>query len=252
MVVEFNSDALEELGADIQNAADGAFSAINTSFGSLTQNSISFARTTGETNVTTFKAIVNFLVSQDKARLVARPYLATLSGQPANINITRDRYVVVQQAESGASVTTTAPVSSGVLMSITPYAMPDDKIRIDVNVEDSAFIPTTGNVTVEVDKNAAQTSMLVDSGQSIIIGGLVLNQFTSSNSGFPWLRHIPIVNFLFAKQSTDLNRKEVIIYLTPKIWKPDLTSPIYEPKALTIPEDSESLTEFEKLGTNNK
>lgn len=242
MVVEFDSDAFEQLGADLSSAAGGEISSVATGFGSLTSNAITFTHTDNLRSTATFTAAVDFLVSQDKAELITRPYLSTLSGKPAQVHITRDRYVVVQEAAQGASITSPTPVSSGVMMQITPFIRPGGKIRLDFEVEDSSFVSTTGNIVVEVDKNHAMTSMMVASGQSIIIGGLVLHKESVSNSGLPFIRHIPGLNWLFSKQERDLDRREVMIYLTPKIWEPELNVPLIEPDALTIPEDEGELS----------
>jgi type II secretory pathway component HofQ len=247
MVVEFDSDAFEKLGADLSSAAGGEISSLATGFGSLSSNAITFKQTNNLKSTATFTAAVDFLVSQDKAELITRPYLATLSGKPAQVHITRDRYVVVQESTQGASITTSTPISSGVMMKVTPFVRPGGQIRLDFEVEDSSFIATTGNVIVEVDKNHAVTSMMVGNSQSIIIGGLVLHKESVSNSGIPWVRHIPGLNWLFSKQERDLDRREVMIYLTPTIWEPELNVPLIEPDALTSPEGEGKLSPLEQL-----
>lgn len=246
LIVEFDSDMLEQFAADISKLSVGPYSNIITNFGSLTENALNFTYMPGANNRTELAAIINALVSVNKARLISRPYVSTLSGETANINITSDRYVVVETAQDGATITATNPVSSGITLNITPTILPDELIRMQVDVEDSQFIPTVQNVAVEVDKNAAQTVMHVASGQAIVIGGLTLNRHTVGNSGAPWLRHIPGMNLLFADQELTRNKQEVVIYLIPYLWSPDLHPPLVEPETYGIQDEEGNTTDSEK------
>ena len=110
-------------------------------------------------------------------------------------------------------------------------------VRMDIDVEDSEFVPTVQNVAVEVDKNKATTNAQVESGQSIIIGGLILNRQSYSNAGFPWFRRIPLLNIFFADQERSDTKQEVVIFVTPHIWTPDLDVPLAAKEAFTIKEE---------------
>ena len=247
LVIEFDVAAFERIGVDFANAAKNEFSNINASFGSLLANSLIFTFTEGASNPGAFTAIIDALIDMNKARIISRPYVATLSGKKAKIDISRNRYVLVDSSQDGATVVSSQAVEAGVMMEITPSILSDGTINMVVDVEDSQFVPTTKNVAVEVDKNSVTTNMQVDSGQTIIIGGLVHNEKASSNSGFPWLRHVPGVNLVFANQEETTDNQEVVIYVTPHIWSPDLKAPMAKPEAFTIKEDEDNLTDFEKL-----
>lgn len=246
LIVEFDADALDQLAIDISKLSAGPYSNIATSFGSLLGNSLGFTYVPGANNKLQLSAFINALVSTNRARLIARPYVATLSGETATIDISRNRYVVVQAPQNGATITTTNAVTSGVIMKITPTVLSDEMIRMDVDVEDSQFIPTEQNIAVEVDKNSAQTVMRVTSGQTIIIGGLVLNRKTRGNTGVPWLRHLPPANLLFADQEFSRQKQEVFIYLTPRIWTPDVEAPLVLPESFTIHPKDEHLSDLER------
>ena len=239
LVVEFDSSELEQLGADISKLRQGRLSDLTTGFGSLTDRAITFTNTAGVHKGLQFTAALDALISQDKARIISRPYVATRSGKPATINITRDRYVIVQTPQQGTPVTSTTAVSSGVLLNVTPVVLSDGMVRMDIDVEDSQFVPTVQNVAVEVDKNKATTNAQVESGQSIIIGGLILNRQSYSNAGFPWFRRIPLLNIFFADQERTDTRQEVVIFVTPHIWTPDLDVPFAAKEAFTIKEKEE-------------
>jgi type II secretory pathway component GspD/PulD (secretin) len=234
MVVEFDRDALERLGMDLANGANKELSNVNIDFGALLREAITFTKTAGAHNPRAFTVLIDLLQARNRARLVSRPYVSTLSGVPATINITNSRYVVSQGVAAGTTIVTAQAVPSGVTLTITPTVTAANRIRVVASVTDSQFIPTTGNVAVEVDQNQASTTMLLDDGQSMVIGGLTLDRTSNANSGVPFLRSIPIINLLFANQEHERTQQEVLIVVTPHVWTPGMNPPITEPDAFSI------------------
>jgi len=225
MVVEVNSIAMEQLGIEITNAAHGEFSGISSALGSLTDKALKFTWAQ-VINPKTLTAEINYLVSKGNARIITRPYAATASGEKANITITNDRYVIVQAADAGASVSTAHPISSGAVLDIIPKVISETSILMDVKIEDSGFVPPPQNVSVEVDKNKASTVMQVNSGETIVIGGLILNRQSHNRSGLPVLGDLPLLNPFFGKRQNMADGQEVIIFITPHIWEPDTAPPV--------------------------
>lgn len=235
VLIEFDSNDLEKVGSELANLVSGNYSGVNLNFGSFANDSINFSfasNSNAANNPLEFTALLDFLISEEKARLISRPYVATLSGKQANITIATDRYVITQIAENGAAITAPVPISSGVILKITPTVLPDDSIRMEISVEDSQFGESSSNVAVEVNKNTVETVMQVDDKQSIIIGGLVLNRRSWKKAGVPILRDIPLLNVLFSKQSNDVIQREVAIYVTPHLWDPNMKLPIVNADAL--------------------
>jgi type II secretory pathway component GspD/PulD (secretin) len=195
-----------------------------------------------------FSAVINLLVQRGKARVIARPHLAAVSGRKARIEISEDRYIIVQTPAQGAAVNTTQPVQSGVILDITPQVTRDDRVRMALAVEQSSFIDLTpANVTTAVDKNKAETTMEVASGQAILIGGLTQHLRSFVTAGIPWLRHIPLLNLVFARFQSDSRRQEVLVFITPHIWRPGLDSPIPQPKAFSPQEPRDDFSPLERF-----
>lgn len=243
LVVEFSSGDLEQINSRIQELQDGHFSGAGLNYRAGTSNLINFSFDGNQVNnLFTFKAAVDFLISTQKARLISRPYISTISGREAKIEIASDRYVIVDEASGSSSV---RPVTSGVILKIIPTVLPDGRLRMNVDVEDSQFSSINlANVSTEVNKNAATTTMLVEDGQTIVIGGLVINRRSWKNQGFPFLRNVPIFNMVFADKSNEYTEKEVAIYVTPHVWKPGMISPMIDPGALTSKEDAKGVKAF--------
>lgn len=237
ILIEFNSEDFERLGSNITDLATHGYGGVNLNFGSFAQDAIQFTHSSKNSlanpaGATTFTAMIDVLISEQKARLISRPFVSTLSGHEATVNITSNQYVIIDNSVEGATITAPSPISSGVMLKITPTVLPDDIIRMDVYVEDSQFGDNVANVSVVVDKNSAKTIMQVEDGQTFIIGGMVLNRNTWTNSGFPLLRKIPILNAFFSKQSQRTKDEEVVIYVTPHIWEPNVHSPLLQEDAL--------------------
>lgn len=229
LVVELDTASEEELGVDLKNLTTKSGNQFSTAFGSFTSPALVYAE--GVKNPRGLRAEIQILVSTKKARIIARPYLATTSGRKARIEITKDQYIIVQQAVAGATITAPQAVETGVKLEILPQVSRVGKVRMEVSVEQSQFVnPDNDNVATEVARNVAQSTMVVESGQAILIGGMTQHLSSTMNSGLPWLRHIPFFNILFAKFEADSRRQEVLVYLTPYVmWNPELTSPIPEP-----------------------
>ncbi len=248
LVVAFDTEAEEDLGTDLKNFTTRSGTGFMTGFGSTTDKAFTYL--TGVKNPRSVKAEIDLLVSRKKARIIARPYLATVSGRKANIAITKDQYLIVQQAVGGASIATPQAVETGVKLEIVPHVARDGKVRMDVSVEQSQFVEQTNeNIATEVAKNLAHTTMELESGQAILIGGMSQYASATSSSGLPWLRHIPILNIFFAKFEADSHRQEILVYLVPYIvWSPDLTSPIPEADAFGPKEPRDLSTTIETGG----
>jgi len=247
LVIEFDSDAFETLGASLSGFAKGSISVGSLNWAAAPM--LSFTRNVTAANPFAFSAIINALFEQDKARLVSRPYIATLSGKPATINLTTNQYVVVQAPSSGAPVYTTQSIKAGVVMNITPTVTSGGVVRLLMSVEDSQFVPTTGNTAVEVNQDNASSFMTLLDGQTTIIGGMVVKRVSSDNIGLPWLRRIPIINLFTSNQQATEHHSEVAIYLTPHIIDaPSMELPIEKPHAMEMDPFWGNFTPSERLG----
>ena len=113
--------------------------------------------------------------------------------------------------------------------------MNDERVRVDLRIEESQFIPTADkNTTAETAKNEVSSSMQVPTGQTIIIGGLALDRQTHSTAGVPLLSRIPFFSMFFAKSTDSRSNSEVVIFLTPRIWTPDVDLPFVRPDLFQI------------------
>jgi type II secretory pathway component GspD/PulD (secretin) len=259
LVVELDTNELERFGTDLGNFMQSTVDRLGTAVGgtntipgfgapaAAAPAALRFLYNGNANNRRQFDAVIDVLASQDKARIIARPYLASVSGRQAAIQIQRERTVAVVAGVSGQVTSSTETIPSGVILTVTPWVLEGDHVRLDVQVEHSLFLrpPENSGILVEKDANKAQTSMQVRSGQSVIIGGLALQETFSGNAGLPWLRNVPGLSLLTAKQTGNERKQDVLVFVTPYIWTPAVDPPIPQPDAFKFREEDE-LTTIEK------
>lgn len=243
LVVDINTSSIETLGLSFTDGASGKFGAASLIPGQTGGNIVAtFSDLASDSAQVT--ATIDFLAARNAAHVLARPYIATRSMQPASIAIVDDQFVRVSTADT--SVVSTDSITAGISMEITPAVMADNSIRMDLTIEDSRFGATAGEVLLTKQRNTATTSMIVGTGQTIMIGGLNSRYRISEKSGLPWLRHVPILNVFAGEQGALETRTELVVYVTPYIWIPGMEVPM--PLHGTPDPDISNLLSVEKGG----
>lgn len=247
LIVTVNSNAYEEFNAQFTGITKGRISAGKMNPWALTETSVDFTYNQNPAlkNPLAFSALINMLFQQQKARIIARPFITAMSGEEADMNIGQKRYVVVQQPASGAPVYGMQSIEDGVGLKITPTVLGDNMVRMTIEMSNKQFVPTQGNIDQVVDDSSAKTILTLENGQTAIIGGLKMKSMATANAGIPWLRRIPILNLLTAAHQEDQSGQEVFFYLTPHIIKPGMAGPVDRPEAFAI--DNSLLTPVEKF-----
>jgi general secretion pathway protein D len=169
------------------------------------------------------RAVLRTLGSDGKTKVVAAPQVMVLDNEKAEIKI-GDRISVQTQSQTGVSTGTGVLNSfqyleTGVLLAVTPRINSGGMVTLEINQEVSqAKTPTgAGNPNPDVGTRSAKTSVVVGSGESIVLGGLIREENTRTSSGVPLLSKIPLLGALFGYQTLDMNRTELVMVVTPKI-----------------------------------
>ncbi|MBI5743091.1 MAG: hypothetical protein HY952_00935 [Elusimicrobia bacterium] len=247
IIISVNSSAYEEFNAQFSGITKGRISNGKINVWALTESSLEFNynRSPAVKNPLAFSALLNMLFQQQKARIIARPFITAQSGEEAEMKIGENRYVVVQQPSAGAPVYGTQAIESGVNLKITPMVLGDNLVRLNIDMSNRQFVPTQGNVSQMIDNNSARTVLTLDDGRTAIIGGLKMKSVATANAGLPWLRRIPLLNLLTAAHEEDQSGQEVFFYLTPHIVRPGMEGLPDRPEAFGV--DNGLLTPVEKL-----
>jgi hypothetical protein len=222
-VLEFSANQLLQIGTRISGGANGNFSDVSIDWASLIGETIGFTRVSGAENTRAFTAAISMLLQTDQARIMARPYMAAISGYQAKIDVAEDRYVTTFTENSGD--VTLEPVTSGVTMTITPFLLPDEQIRMDLQVSVSQFVPTLDNVQLARSRSDASSTMRIASGETLVIGGLMAAQAAKSIVGVPGARSVPGLGFLFGERKDSDLKRQLLVYITPYVWEPGMATP---------------------------
>jgi len=159
------------------------------------------------------------------AKLLANPRILVLDNETATISIISQLpYQELTQTSGGGSMGSTSFKDVGVKLKVTPHLARGDKIRMKVVPE---FSVKTGDVTFAsgvltypqpiVDSRTAETTLLVDSGQTVVLGGLRKKDASKSVNKIPLLGDIPIVCYLFRFEGESTTNSEMVVFITPNI-----------------------------------
>jgi type IV pilus assembly protein PilQ len=162
-------------------------------------------------------AQLSALQAQGKLHILSSPSITTLDNQMALIESGQD--VPYQSVEDGE---VKVEYKKAVLaLRVIPHVIDGDtlKMYIKVNKDEPDFSRTVlGNPTI-ITKNA-ETNVIQNDGQTIVIGGLSKQTSSRSNTGTPFLEDIPGLGYLFKRKSSADQMEELLIFITPHILKP--------------------------------
>ena len=160
---------------------------------------------------------ISALEAKGNGKIVANPRLLTADKQEAHIEQGQERIFTTNTLGEGTVVTKKAVLS----LTVTPQITPDNRVILDVFVTKDSFVsPTEENInTLQV-----RTQVLLDNGETVVLGGIYEQQTSESVSKVPVLGDLPILGALFRTRGILDNRRELLIFLTPRIINPVLTA----------------------------
>lgn len=169
-----------------------------------------------------FVATLNALAEDRRNRLLASPRVATLDGRPATIFIGDEvNYVkLIQQTPQGANVQTDS-VKAGIILSVLPRVHEDGSITLQVKPEVSVItgflsVPGGGSLP-QLARRSAETTIRLNNGETLVIGGLLRESDIKSIQKVPLLGDLPFFGYFFRRTSTTRDRSEVVITLTVRL-----------------------------------
>ena len=171
-----------------------------------------------------FNSVFEALQTNGYMDLLSAPTITTVSNQEAKVEITEQLPYIesttsIESSGGGAATTSTESVEFvdvGVKLSVLPQIGEDDKIRMKITPEVSEA-PTRYEGVPVVKTRKAEAIVLVDDGQTIVLGGLIRNNITDERKGVPILSSIPLIGALFTHKDKRIVKVELLIVITPRI-----------------------------------
>jgi type IV pilus assembly protein PilQ len=158
---------------------------------------------------------VDALEKENKANIVSHPRITTADNKEATILVGKEIPLIVSD-EAGNPITELKKI--GVILQVTPHVNSDRTITMDIHPEVSELssqATVQGGVIISLTQ--ADTRVIVQDGETAVIGGLINEVETKNEQGLPGLKDVPIFGNLF-KYSNDVKKKrELIIFITPKV-----------------------------------
>ncbi len=213
MLVEYFHENDFTWGIDIAKGTTGSFSGIRYSPG--TTSDFSFLYNAVTKLAPSFQFNLRALVNEDRAKILTNPHLVAESGTQAHLSIKDRKTIILETATINGVTTTLQNIEAGIELYITPVPTHDSLIHLDIQGKVSEFLPfsTAGEFLIE--ENEIQTQVDVRHGQTLILGGLILEETNTMEGGVPILRSIPLLGMLFKSKRVFKNYVERVIYITP-------------------------------------
>ena len=168
----------------------------------------------------TLTSFLSALERQDLSDIQAEPVITTLDNRKADILVGEETPVrVVDAGGGGATATATVQFKeTGIRLTVTPHVTANRQIAMELHTERSAIQEVTAtDLGFVFQTQRADNQLLVNDGETAVIGGLTVTEVTNSRSGIPLLSGLPIIGKLFSFSKSEENRRDLIILVTPRI-----------------------------------
>jgi general secretion pathway protein D len=171
----------------------------------------------------TLGLLANFLQTHDGANILSAPNLMTLDNEDAKIVVGQNvPFITGQYAQTGSTATVT-PFQTverkdvGLTLKVRPQITAGNTIKMDVYQEVSSIASTSNSAGIITNKRSIQTAVLVNDGQTIVLGGLMQDNVSENNSKIPGLGDIPGIGALFRSNSRTMQKTDLMVFLRPII-----------------------------------
>jgi general secretion pathway protein D len=174
-----------------------------------------------------FLAALNALATENRVNVLSNPAIMTTENKKAVINVSTSVPIVTSQQVpvatggiTGNSITQTVEYrDAGVVLTVTPRIGEQGTVALDVKQE---FNEVGQNEPPPINsprftKREAETSVVLLSSQTLVLGGLIQNKRTSIRTGVPFLHRIPVLGFLFGFKEERVEKTELVLVITPRV-----------------------------------
>lgn len=181
-------------------AAASAGGALGLSFGKLTSNVQVDLR-------------LSAAAEAGQVKIISTPKVVTLNNKSAKIS----QGQMIPYSTTSAEGTKTEFVEAALTLEVTPHITADGSVSMKIKATNNSAGSSATGVAPPINKKEATTELLVQSGETTVIGGIYVDSDTNTDSGVPFLMDIPLLGWLFKSNNQQKNKSELLIFITPKI-----------------------------------
>lgn len=260
----FRQNFGNRLGSTERSSGDGTSGTTNTVGNATAFNTTGIGSALWLVWPRDIRTVINALQEKNNVEVLGSPRVMVVSGKNAIIKSVEERpYTVLTETSNGGSMTNTEFKEIGVTLDVTATLTDEKFILLDVKTQYDVAA-STGSPPA-VDKRGIQSSLLLEDSQVLVIGGLRRKETQKQTKQLPILGDIPIVGLAFKSTDTVENNSELLIILSPHIYKGENPNDLEMQKfneitqrpLLTIPEtderrEKEKKQEAEKMKKTEK
>ncbi|WP_190960479.1 type IV pilus secretin PilQ [Vibrio gigantis] len=201
---------------------DGGNSAIddylNVNLGATSPNASSIAFQVAKLGSDTLLDLeLSALQQESKAEIISSPRLITTNKKPAYI----EQGTEIPYLESSSSGATSVAFKKAVLsLKVTPQITPDNRLVLDLSVTQDRpgqVVKTGTGEAVAIDTQRIGTQVLVNNGETVVLGGIFQHSVSSTVDKVPLLGDLPVLGALFRRSYENVGKSELLIFVTPKV-----------------------------------
>jgi type IV pilus secretin PilQ/predicted competence protein len=220
-LVDVDVSEATDIGIDwtLTLTADGGADALNREQQAISRNPI--ANPAGELRVGTIQSnytldmVLQALAEDRDANIISNPRITTVNNREASILVGQEIPLIVQDE---AFNTVVQLKQIGIKLTVRPHINSDRQVELDVHPEVSDL---SSQATVQggiiINTSEANTRVLVNDGQTAVMGGLIRENEATRERGIPVLMDIPALGWLFRSSSVVKQKRELLIFITPRI-----------------------------------
>ncbi len=198
-----------------------------------------------------FAALVQALRSDGSSNIISAPTLITMNNEESEVKVTQE-IPLITGAYSGTTAAvggTTSPFQTiqreevGTILKVTPHISEGNTVQLKIEQEDSSpGAKLTDSADISTNKRSIKTTILIEDGGVIVLGGLMSDTVTESEDRVPLLGAIPILGNLFKSRSGSRQKKNLMVFIRPRILRDDVqTESLSEEKYNGVRQDQKTL-----------
>lgn len=222
-IVEINEDFLRDIGTEFSMGSEDVYRsdlggnysydvAMNHPGGATSGIGFNFSRLSSMGTPFVLDAKLNAMEEENNVKIISAPKIVTLDNKKATI---KQGFEIPYQTVEDDDVEIEFK-EVDLRLEVTPHVTPDERISLQIYVTKNEIAELTMEAPA-LSTNEAITELLVDDGDTIVIGGIKKDTTTTKQSGFPILKDIPILGWLFKRDVSQTEKSELLIFMTPRI-----------------------------------
>jgi general secretion pathway protein D len=176
-------------------------------------------------NGANIQVVLNALQNITHVEVISSPKIMVLNNQTATLQV--GDQVPIETAQAVSTIDSSAPIvnsityeDTGVILKVTPRVNRGGVVMMDISQEVSAVdpsVPATGLDSPTISQRKIDSSVAIQDGQTIALGGLISDSKSNGRSGLPFIQNIPLLGNLFRTTDKEHNRTELIVLITPHV-----------------------------------